>query len=230
MDVVHGPERKPKYPHVLARRLLTYPPNVPRHVGVVQSISDQQVDENFAAFMASKTERLLIFSELLKEYGFDIAPLFDERVEPAHTIDAIEIFLENYLPERKDLPPHSSLVNAPNALYEASNRSGPHIAFSIAADYAIALGEAIILHKPKWFWGVDRDPDNGPASKDGGMGHYRHIVLLTKARKDWSAAVADLEAQTLGVIYQLRSRSFDRPHTSWWLKNVIAEEDYGPPK
>jgi hypothetical protein len=39
-----------------------------------------------------------------------------------------------------------------------------------------------------------------------------------------------LEAQTLDVIYQLRSRSPVKPHTYWWLNGVIAEEDYGPPQ
>jgi hypothetical protein len=230
MDVVHGPERKPRYPDVLAKRLLTYPPNVLRNVGRAQSLTEAQVDEKFSAFMAAKAERLRIFSALLWEFDVDIAPLFDVRAAPGPVIDTIENFLADYLPERNDLPPHASLVNAPNALYEASTRAGNEIVFSITADYAIALGEAIIVHKPKWFWGVDRDPDNSPKNEDGGMGHYRHIVLLTKARKDWPAAVADLEAQTLGVIYQLRSRSFDKPHTSWWLKGVIEEQDYGPPE
>jgi hypothetical protein len=230
MDVIHGPEKKPLYPGLLAKRLLAYPPNIPRHVGPAESLTEQQVDENLAAFMAGRAERVRIFSALLCEYGVDVAPLFDPRVAPAPVIDEIENFLANYLPERKDLPPHASLVNAPQALYATSSRSGSEIVFSLAADYAIVLGEAIIIHKPKWFWGVDRDPENGPHFPDGGMEHYRHIVLLTKARKDWPARVSDLEAQTLGVIYQLRSRSPVKPHTSWWLNGVIAEEDYGPPE
>jgi hypothetical protein len=230
MDVIHGPEKKPLYPGVLAMRLLTYPPNTLRHIGSAESLTDQQVDENFAAFMAGKAERVRIFSALLGEYGVDVAPLSDPQAAPAPIIDEIENFLANYLPERKDLPPHASLVNAPQALYEASSRSGNEIIFSVAADYAIVLGEAIIVHKPKWFWGVDLDPENGPHFPDGGMEHYRHIVLLTKARKDWPALVSNLEAQTLDVIYQLRSRSPVKPHTYWWLNGVIAEEDYGPPQ
>jgi hypothetical protein len=197
-------------------------------VGPAESLTEQQVDENFAAFMAGRTERVRIFSALLSEYGVDVAQLFDPQVAPAPVIDEIENYLADYLPERKDLPPHASLVNAPHALYEASSRSGNEIVFSVAADYAIVLGEALIVHKPTWFWGLDRDPENGPANEDGGMAHYRHIVLLTKARKDWPARVADLETQTLDVIYQHRSRSPAKPFTSWWLNGMIAEEDYGP--
>jgi hypothetical protein len=229
MDVVHGPERKPKYPGVLEKRLVSYPPNSPIHRGPPHRLTDAQVDENFATFLAKKSERIRIFGALLTAYEVDIAPLLDASAPAKPVIDAVEKWMADYLPERKNLPPFESLVNAPNALFAASSRDGSEIVFSLAADYAIALGDAIILRKPKWFWGVDREPENSPKSVDGGMGHYRSIVLKTKARKNWPAAIADLEMSALGVIYHVRSRSFDMPHTSWWFDGVIAEEDYGPP-
>jgi hypothetical protein len=192
-------------------------------------LTDAQVDENFAAFLKGKDERLRIFGALVKEYGVDIAPLFDAAAPAKPVIDALEKWMADYLPERKNLPPWASIVNAPSDLYAASSRDGSEIVFSLVADYAIALGDAIILRKPKWSWGIDREPENAPDNKDGGMGHYCSIVLKTKARKKWPAAIAHLDMAALGVVYKIRSRSFDMPHTSWWFDGVIAEEDYGPP-
>jgi hypothetical protein len=224
LDVVHGVERKPKFPGVLDQRLLSYPPNSPVHAGAPQTLSDQQVDENFKSFINGKVERLKIFADLLNEFDVALAPLFDIDTKPGPVIAAVEHWMEDYLPERANLPPWASMVNSPYYLYEGSSRSGSEIVFSLAADYAIAVGEAIILRKPKWFWGVDRDPDNSPDSEDGGMRHYRRIVLMTAAKPDWPAAVADLDAAMLQVIYELRSRGPKIPHTAWWIDNVLAEE------
>jgi hypothetical protein len=151
-------------------------------------------------------------------------------VDPVPVIDAIEAWLADHLPERKDLPPHDSIVNAPDERMWASDRAGADIVFSLAADYAIALGECLRLRRQEWFWDIDREPLSNPKHKDGGRYTWRRIVLKTERQKGCGdTPIADLEGTALAAFYKLRSRSADRPTTSWWMKGAIETPLRIPP-
>jgi hypothetical protein len=222
LDAIHGPERKPRFPGALAKRLLRYPVNTPLHPGAQSALSEEQVDANLAAFLTRKAERFAHFASLLKEFGVDIAPLLDPTEDPVPVIDAIEQWMLDYLPERKDLPPHDSIVNAPYERMWASDRAGPDIVFTLAADYAVALGETLAVRRPKLSWGVDRTALSNPKHKGGGRYTWRRIVILAERQKGWSdTPMFAAEDTALHAIYWLRSRSADKPQTSWRIRNWL---------
>jgi hypothetical protein len=225
LDKIHGPERKPKYPGVLAKRLLSYPPYTPLHVGAPDGLSDAQIEANFAAFMASKAARFALFAGLLAEFNIEITPLLEPSVDPVPVIDAIENWMLEYLPERKDLPPHNSLVNAPYEAMWASDRAGADIIFTLAADYAIAIGETFTARTPKLNWAVDRTPLSNPKLKDGGRSTWKRIVILVEKQKDWrDTPMYAADDVALSAIYWLRSRSGGMATTSWSIKNWLDSD------
>jgi hypothetical protein len=222
LDVIHGPERKPAFPGVLGKRLLTYPANTPPHAGAPDTLTDEQIDANLAAFLANRDERLRHFSGLLGEFGIGLAGILTADADPAPGIDAIERWMLDYLPARSELPPHDSIVNAPYRSMWASDRAGADIVFSLAADYAILLGESIRIRKPHLFWGIDRTPLSNPARKDGGRHTWRRLVLMAeRPKRQLDTPMYNAEDTALHAIYWIRSRSADLPFTSWSVKNWL---------
>jgi hypothetical protein len=225
LDVVHGPEKKPRYPEVLKERLLRYPPNRPVHRGPPDLLSDAEIEDNLRAFLEARTERLAAIFALFGEFGLDLKPLLEPDIDPVPLLQSFDRWLDDYLPARDDMPP--SIPNgAPRRAYFASARDGDDIVFSFVADTALLIGETLRARWPKWRWALDLDPENGPPET---MDHYRRIVLL-KPADHRPVILYDLELHVLGSFYQRRSRaSVGAASFHWWVKSFLESEAYYDP-
>ena len=225
LDVIHGPERKPKYPNDLRLLLASYPPNVQRHPGAPSSLTDAEIDDNFDQFLLVRDDRLRVVGELLaatKDVKVDVSPLLDPAQDPSGSLNAIEMWIDSYVPERSRLPV-SAMVNAPVYDFYASRRDGADIIFSLAVDLGLLVGEALRLRRAHWQWGVDRHPSNGPAC-DEPMNHFRRIVLIDQSPSS-AGMVHEMDVVMLSTMYSWRSRSSAMPRLAHWLNGWIGAED-----
>lgn len=177
--------------------LAFYPPRVAPHVGLPGHLTDAQVDENHAWFMRTRGERLDGLVHMLGDAEVDVSALLDAQADPAAAITALRAWIDLWLPQRRHLPCGAD-INPPERDYLSHPHIGPRIFYAFVGDLATLYGEAIVLRRADFNWGVDRFADST------GMMHHRRTAVLRPPTGGWSSTVLDMELDTLARLYAMR--------------------------
>ncbi len=153
----------------LAGRLASYPPYDAPHVGWGRAITLAQAEENLAHLKTVLPQRLAVVGQLLHDdAGIDIEPALAAPMEQGPVLAGV---LNRWAGERWPAL-HARRFALDHWL--ASARAGVDIAYSLALDVALLLGELIVRGNPAWRWNIDRDKKN----LREGMASARRLVLL----------------------------------------------------
>ncbi len=167
----------------LARRLADYPPYRAPNAGPPRRWTPAQARENLDDLLAHRDERLALLGGLLREAGIDPAPALAGG-DPLPLIDQLHGWAESGWRTLRPADPQS------RTRWLALSREGVDIAFSLALDVALLLGELIRRHDPRWTWALDEDPGN---RRDGMLSAMRPVLLLPSAVPGMPDSQLDLE-------------------------------------
>lgn len=182
----------------LKSALERYPVNAPPHLGWGCDLNDEQINANLAFVLETEQMRIAAISALLKNFRIDVSPLLNPNIDPLATCDAIDLWLINELPERDDLPGQPS-VNSPSDMFIASNRSGPHILFSMIGDLGLLVYNAIRLHDPRFNWANDLDTTTRSTRSS------RRPCMIKARQDDFDSVIFDHELIMLSIVYEKRT-------------------------
>ncbi|AZZ90145.1 MULTISPECIES: hypothetical protein [unclassified Hahella] len=132
----------------LKRLLKDYPPYQAPHSQEPFSLTIEQAYANLNYLIAEKANRLVIYGELLRKFGLDL----DEglhNASPEAFLRDLHAWAYKHWPEVYE--PHLARKD----IWLNSKRDGDHIVFSMLMDTAIALGEIVVKHRPRTYWGLD---------------------------------------------------------------------------
>ncbi len=196
---IFGGDQPPKPPSRKGEKLIgllqNYSANPPPFPGDKKALTDKQRDANVAHIIATASARVAALGGLLAEFSIAVAPLCDSAADALPTAHIIDAWLTAELPDHAALP-LSAPANAPYGAFMQSDRSGPHILFTLAADLGVLEGEAIRARDPRFIWTVDRDRAHR------GLEMYRRPCLFKAGQTDWAPTAIDFEFQMLAIIYE----------------------------
>lgn len=155
-------------PDGLARRLADYPPYRAPHAGPPRRWSPAQARENLADLLAHRDERLALLTGLLREYGIDPGPALAGG-DPLPLVDQLHAWAETAWRTLRHADAQS------RKRWVTLSREGIDIAFSLALDVALLLGELIRRGDPRWTWALDEDPGS---RRDDMFTAMRPVLLL----------------------------------------------------
>ena len=185
----------------LKRQLADYPSFEPPHRGDPASLGTEDAEENLAHFLRALPGRLDTLATLLASW--DIAlPADAASAEPEPLIASLHAWSGRSW----------SALGASGTGWLRGERSGPDIAFSLAADVAALLGELVRRGRPDWRWAIDTDPEHRRA----GVETFHRVVLQAPFVPDPSRDVEfDIERT---VIDRLLHPGYadQRLATPWW--------------
>lgn len=188
--------------------LRDYPAFPLPHPGWGQALRLAQAQDNLTCFTASlATRQAALRPWLIARGGPDPKAL--PGPDYARALQAWARMHWERLPAFARLPRHAPWPDSP--------RDGDFIVYSLLADLAASLGEAIRHACPDWHWGLNLDP----IDLADGMATSRRVVLLADLAEptpETREAVLDLEALVFGT-YRL-PRSIDFVHLDSWALTV----------
>lgn len=188
--------------------LRDYPPYELPHPGCAGTLSEHQAEENLAYFDATlELRQRHLRAWLLTHEGPDPKRL--HATDYAQALHAWARAHGSRLPAFKRLPRHEPWPDAA--------RTGPFIVYSLLADLASSLGEAIRQASPDWHWGLNLDATD----LADGMHSARRVVLLADLKHptpEAREAVLDLEAMIFAA--HRHPESVDFVHLDTWARTV----------
>jgi len=189
-------------PNDLASRLAGYPAYRAPHAGPPRQWTPAQARENLQYLLAHLDERLAALSALLRAQGIDPAPALAGG-DPLPLVDQLHDWATAAWPAL--LRPGQSTLSH----WLASSREGGNIAFSMALDTALLLGELIRRRDPRWTWALDEDAGN---RRDGMVSAMRPVLMLRGTKAGLPDVLIDLEDEVVG---RLRKPDMSYPTNPW---------------
>ena len=193
----------------LSSRLGDYPPDTPAHRGDPGTLTPEQRAENLALFTAREPERMGIVTSRLWREGIDASLVLkgdDAALAEGRKIDA---WLAGWVPKRPfDLVSGDPEVNAPNALWFASDRAGDEVVFSFISDLSRINAAAIRAARPQFAWAtvgdeIDRairtDPEGNP--DDESIAELGRICLVRDLHDGSVPIILDVPLAVLGLVH-----------------------------
>ncbi len=203
----------------LAARLASYPPYDAPHVGWGRAITLEQAEENLAHLKAVLPQRLAIVGQLLRDdAGIDIEPALAAPLEQG---PALASALNRWVGERWPVLHEPRMRFGED--WKFSRREGADIAYSLALDVALVLGELIVRGNPAWRWGVDRDKAN---LRDGMASARRLVLLADRVGRAPRGFEVDVEAIVVERLCTIDYANAHLTHMDSW-RRVVDEAQRG---
>ena len=152
-----GPRRSTR----LAERLRSYPSWHVPHLGTngaypnspASLLSEAEFRANLHAYLAAMPKRTETLRALLTEFGHDLRDAYDE--------DRRDPFIRSlHLTLLAELPATYEERLSDFHCWEASDRAGDAIVYSLLGDLAMLFADVLLKAKPGCFVGMDLDPEN----------------------------------------------------------------------
>lgn len=173
----------------LAARLKHYPPYEIPHAGPAKALSEHEANENLDFFLDQKPARLDALDALLHDEEISLKEsLTIGKVLPL--VDELHQWADSTWPgaiaaERRD-----------REVWQCTHYRDEDILYTLAHDVAVALGELVRFHQPRFEWAIDRLPDNVA----DGMPSVNRVVLISPSPSgllvptvlDWESMVASV--------------------------------------
>lgn len=201
----------------LGKLLADYPAFHIPYPGEGEAITDAQAQANLDALLAQRQERLEIIGQLLHEFDIDTAAAFGEEV-PLRFFDALDTWSDEHF---ATIP--NAKILADRGRWEASDYSGPEIAYSFLGDVAILLSEIMIHLRPGLKWIIDFSIRN----YDDSDAYHRPVVHgLAIPDNPTCPAIIYNHRQVFGVFKNLVRIPINPPGAL--TRSVRGELDYYP--
>ncbi len=203
-----GGSRAPSEGERLAARLKDYPPYDIPHAGPANALDEREANENLEFFLEQKSARLDALDTLLHDEGIALkASLAVGKVLPL--VDELHQWADSTWPgaiaiERRD-----------RDVWRCTHYRDEDILYAVALDTAVALGELVCFHQPRFEWAIDRLPDNVA----DGMPSVNRVVLIGPAPEPHMfPTVLDLEVAAASVVSDPRADRFR--FINYWKESV----------
>ncbi|WP_232630249.1 hypothetical protein [Methylobacterium sp. Leaf118] len=184
----------------LERAIADYPIYIPPHPGYRPTLSDEQVETNFAHFMRTREQRVLNVLKLLSNFSIQLDPSLDRAKELDRWIWKYGAFLT---PRET-----GESIKTHNPTW-----TGPWRGLNVAFDIATLLGECIVRKHQNYEWGLYKNVPPGLRKIDT---LYRQLMILRDEPR-WAIDVVDSVAEPCTA---LRERSL-----RWGKPRIVMEKE-----
>lgn len=176
------------------RALVDYPLYDVPHKQAEETLSEEQVQENFAYFMRVRHERLAFFQQWMhRNFGVEL-PLNGDGIL------ALEAWLSNY---GGGLVGDEYFTSTIFATYQP-RWTGRYAGYNVMVDIAIFIGEYLISKRPRLCWEIHRGELSSETGKVIGNNLARPIIGGFPKPRLWKR---DVFQSGYGIIADWRNRS-----------------------